>query len=501
MARYDNILDTIGNTPIVKLQKLAPVGVNVYVKVESFNPSGSVKDRMARAVIDRAEASGALRPGQTVIEATSGNTGIGLAMVCAQKGYPLVVTMAENFSIERRRLLRFLGAKVVLTPASEKGTGMLNKAIELARQHGFYQCRQFENEANADIHSATTAQEILRDFAGDRLDYWVTGFGTGGTLKGVARALKAARSDTKIIAAEPDNAQVLGSGIPQPVDGDGNARGSHPNFRPHLIQGTSPDFIAKLTQDAVAAGLVDEVVPVAGDDALRLSRELATREGILVGISSGAALAAAMTIARRSPPGTNIVCMLADTGERYQSTVLFEHIGEAMNAEELALSDSTPACRFEVHPTANAPAKARTPTPAMLDASAQTFVAETVASNPVVMFALKWCEFSWSVRKFFDAIRIPYVSVDLDSVEYQRGDRGAKIRAVLAAQTGEATIPQIFIDGQHVGGCNALFESYARGAVQTLFEAAGVGATFPGTDPFSFLPKWQQPRHVANGDR
>ena len=352
MARYDNILGTIGNTPIVKLQRLAPAGVNVYVKLESFNPMGSVKDRMARAVIERAEARGELRPGQTVIEATSGNTGIGLAMVCAQKGYPLVVTMAENFSVERRKLLRFLGAKVVLTPASEKGSGMLNKADRTGRAHGYYLCRQFENEANADAHTATTAQEILRDFEGERLDYWVTTFGTGGTLKGVARGLKAARPDTRVIAAEPDNAQVLGSHIPQPRDDNGKPRGSHPNFRPHVVQGTSPDFIAKLTQDAVAAGLVDEIVPVAGDDALRLARELATREGILVGISSGASLAAAMTIARRSPPGTNIVCMLADTGERYQSTVLFEHIGETMNAEELALSNSTPGCRFETKPAA-----------------------------------------------------------------------------------------------------------------------------------------------------
>jgi cysteine synthase A len=496
MARYENILDTIGNTPIVKLHKLAPPGVNVYVKIESFNPSGSVKDRMARAVIERAEARGELRPGQTVIEATSGNTGIGLAMVCAQKGYPLVVTMAENFSIERRKLLRFLGAKVVLTPASEKGSGMLAKAVELAAQHGYYLCRQFENEASADTHSATTAQEILRDFAGERLHYWVTGFGTGGTLKGVARALKAAGLDTKVIAAEPDNAQVLGSGIPQPE------RGSHPNFRPHVVQGTSPDFIAKLTQDAVAAGLIDEVVPVAGDDALRLSRELATREGILVGISSGAALAAAMTIARRSPPGTNILCMLADTGERYQSTVLFGHIGENMNAEELVLSNSTPGYRFETQASAAPQIKATPSVVAPVDADSQRFVAEIIATKPVVMFALQWCEFCWAVRKFFDAIGVPFVSVDLDSVEYQQGDRGAKIRAVLAQQTGEVTIPQIFINGQLVGGCNALFEAYANGAAQKLLTASGVSAC-PKIDPYAFLPKWQQPRHVAhaNGER
>jgi cysteine synthase A len=500
MARYDNILGTIGNTPIVKLQRLAPPGVNVYVKLESFNPMGSVKDRMARAVIERAEARGELRPGQTVIEATSGNTGIGLAMVCAQKGYPLVVTMAENFSVERRKLLRFLGAKVVLTPASEKGSGMLNKAIELAERHGYYLCRQFENEANADAHTATTAQEILRDFEGDRLDYWVTTFGTGGTLKGVARGLKSARSDVRVIAAEPDNAQVLGSHVPQPRDDNGKPRGSHPNFRPHVVQGTSPDFIAKLTQDAVAAGLVDEIVPVAGDDALRLARELATHEGILVGISSGASLAAAMTIARRSPAGTNIVCMLADTGERYQSTVLFEHIGETMNAEELALSNSTPGCRFDVKPAAAPQIAATSIAPAQLDADAQRFVDETVATRPVVMFALQWCEFCWAVRRFFDAIGVPYTSVDLDSVEYQHGDRGAKIRAVLAQRTGEPTIPQIFIAGTLVGGCNALFEAYSKGAAQKLLAAAGAGA-LPKIDPYGFLPKWQQPRQVvhANG--
>ena len=357
MARYDNILETIGNTPLVKLGKLAPPGVNVYVKVESFNPMGSVKDRMARAIIERAEQTGELKPGQTVIEATSGNTGIGLAMVCAQKGYPLVVTMAESFSVERRKLLRFLGAKVVLTPAAEKGTGMLAKAVELAEAHGWFLCRQFENEANADVHSRTTAQEILADFAGERLDYWVSGFGTGGTLKGVARALKQASPVTRVVAAEPDNSPVLGSGIPQPRDANGKPSESHPRFRPHLMQGWSPDFISKLTEDAVGAGLVDEIVPVAGAEALQLARELARREGIFVGTSSGATLAAALSVARRSKPGTNIVCMLPDTGERYLSTPLFADIGEEMTAEELMLSRSTPSCRFDAPPAAAAVAQ------------------------------------------------------------------------------------------------------------------------------------------------
>jgi len=499
MARYANILETIGNTPLVKLNRLAPAGVNVYVKIESFNPMGSVKDRMARAIIERAEQTGVLRPGQTVIEATSGNTGIGLAMVCAQKGYPLVVTMAENFSIERRKLLRFLGAKVVLTPASEKGSGMLAKAVELAETHGWYLCRQFENEANAEVHSRTTAQEILADFAGERLDYWVSGFGTGGTLKGVARALKAACSDTKIVAAEPDNAQVLGSGIPQKRDAGGTPAESHPRFRPHLMQGWAPDFISRLTEDAVTAGLVDEIVPVAGDDALRLARELARQEGIFVGTSSGATLAAALTIAHRSPPGTNIVCMLPDTGERYMSTPLFEHVGEEMTAEELEISRSTPLCRFDATP----PAPQAAPQPAAavqidVDTDAKSHVEDLIRDEPVLVFALEWCEFSWSVRKLLTRLGIRYRSVDLDSVAYQTDDLGGKIRAVLAEKTGARTIPQIYIGGRHIGGCTDLFDAWRNGTVQQLLADNGVSYDSAAeVEPYSFLPKWLQPRRSA----
>ncbi|WP_290649909.1 cysteine synthase A, partial [Aquisalimonas sp.] len=368
MARYDSILETIGRTPLVRLNRLTAPGVNIFVKVEAFNPMGSIKDRMALAVIEHAERSGALRPGQTVIEATSGNTGIGLAMVCARKGYPLVVTMAESFSVERRKLLRFLGAKVVLTPASDKGTGMLNKAVELAARHGYFLCRQFENEANADVHFKTTAQEIIADFEGEPLHYWVSGFGTGGTLKGVARALKQANPEIHIVVAEPDNAQLLGSGLPQPRDPRGAPAASHPSFRPHLMQGWSPDFISRLTEDAMTEGLVDEVVPVAGDEALRLARELARQEGIFVGTSSGATLAAALNLARRSPAGTNIVCMLPDTGERYLSTPLFEGIIEEMTDDEMALSRSTPGYRFDAMPPVR-PAPAR-PEPVELDADA-----------------------------------------------------------------------------------------------------------------------------------
>jgi cysteine synthase A len=495
MARYDSILDTIGNTPMVKLGKLAPPGVNVYVKLESFNPMGSVKDRMARAVIEAAERSGELAPGQTVIEATSGNTGIGLAMVCARKGYPLVVTMAESFSVERRKLLRFLGARVVLTPASEKGTGMLNKAVELAERHGYYLVRQFENEANADVHSRTTAREILADFRGEPLHYWVSGFGTGGTLKGVARTLKAADTSTRIVAAEPDNAQVLGSGIPQPRDVSGQPLSSHPSFRPHLMQGWSPDFISKLTEDAMAEGLIDEIVPVAGADALRLARELARREGIFVGTSSGATLAAALEIAARAAPGTNIVCMLPDTGERYLSTPLFENVDADMNAAEIELSQSTPGYRFDATPVAaTGPAQSEV----ALDAAADAFVADVVAREPVVMFALEWCEFCWSARNLFACLGIPYESVDLDSVAYQADDRGNKIRAVLRERTGVATIPQIYVGGVHLGGCTELFDAYRDGSLAKRLAAAGVeyDATLK-VDPLELLPKWLHPRKSA----
>ncbi|MCH7869930.1 MAG: cysteine synthase A [Myxococcales bacterium] len=336
--RYDNILETIGNTPVVRINKLAPEGAEVYVKIEAMNPMGSVKDRLALGVIEAAEKSGELKPGQTVIEATSGNTGIGLAMVCAQKGYPLVVTMAESFSVERRKIMRFLGAKVILTPAAERGTGMLNKASELAEKNGWYLTRQFDNEANADIHSRTTAPEILAAFEGDGLDYWVTGFGTGGTLKGVARVLKVKSPATKIVVVEPVNAAMLASGDTQKRHSDGSPDGSHPSWEPHPIQGLSPDFIPKLAEDAQAAELVDEVVAVKGPDAFATSTALAQQEGIFVGISAGATLFAALELARRAPKGSKILAMLPDTGERYLSTPLFEDIPSEMTDEEHAIA-------------------------------------------------------------------------------------------------------------------------------------------------------------------
>jgi len=336
MSRYDSILETVGNTPVVKINRLAPPHVNLYVKIEAFNPAGSVKDRLALGVIEAAEKSGALKPGQTVIEATSGNTGIGLAMVCAAKGYPLVVTMAESFSVERRKLMRFLGTKVVLTPAALRGTGMLAVAIELAKKNGWFLTRQFENEANADYHSATTAQEILRDFAGEKLDYWVTGYGTGGTLKGVARVLKQERPDTKVVVCEPADAALIASGEAQPVAADGNLA-SHPAWKPHPMQGWTPDFIGKLTGDAVSMHLADQLLPIAGPDALRCSQDLARKEGIFVGITAGATLAGALKIAETAPPGSTILAMLPDTGERYLSTPLFADVPADMTEEEAAI--------------------------------------------------------------------------------------------------------------------------------------------------------------------
>jgi cysteine synthase A len=346
MATFANILGTIGNTPVVRINKLAPAGVDLYVKIEAFNPLGSVKDRLALGVIEAAEKSGQLKPGQTVIEATSGNTGIGLAMVCAQKGYPLVVTMAEQFSVERRKLMRFLGAKVVLTPAAGRGVGMVSKAVELANAHGWVLTRQFENEANPDIHSRTTAQEILKDFAGETLHYWVTGYGTGGTLKGVARVLAKERPDTKIVVCEPEDAQLLASGVEQARNPDGSAAAAHPSFKPHPMQGWTPDFIPKLTADAVGTGVIHKIIPIPGAEALKYSGELATKEGIFVGLTAAATFAGALRVCAEAPKGANILCMLPDTGERYLSTPLFGNVPAEMTEEEMKISRSTPGGQF-----------------------------------------------------------------------------------------------------------------------------------------------------------
>ena len=494
--RYDNILETIGNTPLVRLNKLAPDHVNLYVKVESFNPMGSVKDRLALSVIERAEETGALKPGQTVIEATSGNTGIGLAMVCAQKGYPLVVTMAESFSIERRKMMRFLGAKVVLTPAALKGSGMLAKATELAEKHGWFLVRQFENEANADIHSRTTAPEILEAFEDDELDYGVSGFGTGGTLKGVSRVLKEKSPKTKVVVCEPDNAQILGSGIPQDRTSDGAPKDSHPLFRPHLMQGWSPDFIPKLTEDVVDAGFIDDIVPIAGDDALELSKALATQEGIFVGISAGATLAGALAVAEKAEPGSNIVCMLPDTGERYMTTPLFEGIPADMTEDEHEIARSTPNYRFDSPPPAPVEDEKEEEAPtAPVEALEFLDDATHDADNPVVMFALEWCEFCWSVRKLMAEYDIPYRSVDLDSVPYQEDNKGGKIRAAIYERTGLKTIPQIYVGGEHVGGATEFFDALKDGSMKDMLEQNNVAwNTSANRDPYSFLPGWLHKR-------
>jgi len=347
MARYDSILGTIGHTPVVRINRLGPPGVDLYVKVEAFNPLGSVKDRLALGVIEAAEAAGALKPGQTVVEATSGNTGIGLAMVCAAKGYPLVVTMAESFSIERRRLMRFLGAKVVTTPAALRATGMVMKTMELAETHGWFYTHQFENEANPDYHSKTTAREILDDFE-DGLDYWVTGYGTGGTLKGVGRVLRAERPDTRIVVCEPVDAPLLSSGLPQARNADGSPAAGHPAWKPHPMQGWTPDFIPKLTGDAVSMALVDRIIQIPGPEAIRLSQELARKEGLFVGITAGATFAGALQVAAEAPKGATILAMLPDTGERYLSTPLFVDVSAEMSEEERQIALSTPLFREQL---------------------------------------------------------------------------------------------------------------------------------------------------------
>lgn len=343
---YSSILDTIGNTPIIRINRLAPEHVQVYVKFEAFNPAGSVKDRLALNIVEAAERDGRLKSGQTIVEATSGNTGIGLAMVCAAKGYPLVVTMADSFSIERRQLMRFFGAKVVLTPRALKGLGMYNKAKELAEENGWFLASQFETPDNADIHENTTAREILADFSEERLDYWVTGYGTGGTVSGVGRVLRKSRPKTKIILTEPTNAAIVASGYVNTRNEDHQPTESHPSFEPHPIQGWTPDFIPYVLQEALDGSYYDELIPVTGPDGISWSRRLATEEGIFTGISGGSTFAVAMQVAATAPKGSVLLVMLPDTGERYLSTPLFEGIAEDMTDEEVMISQSTPSAQI-----------------------------------------------------------------------------------------------------------------------------------------------------------
>jgi len=316
MSIHDSIVDTIGDTPIVRLHRLAPAHVAIYAKVESFNPGGSVKDRLAIAIVLDAEQRGMLRAGQTVVEATSGNTGVALAMVCAARGYPFVAVMSDSFSIERRKLMRAYGAKVILTPAAERGTGMVRRAEELARQHGWFLARQFENEANPAYHRSTTGPEILRDFAGRQLDYFVSGWGTGGTLTGAGEVLKLARPDIQVIATEPANASLLAGG----------------EWHSHRIQGWTPDFLPAVLSRTIA----DQIVPVDDVVARDTARRLAREEGIFCGLSSGATVAAALEVAKQAAPGSVLLAMLPDTGERYLSTFLFEGVEEGSDDAWLA---------------------------------------------------------------------------------------------------------------------------------------------------------------------
>ena len=343
---YEDLTGMVGNTPVVKISdKLAPEGVEVYAKCEYFNPLSSVKDRLAVAIIEEAEASGALKPGMTVVEATSGNTGIAVAMVCAQRGYDCVICMAEPFSVERRRLMRMLGAKVIVTPKAGKGTGMVRKAEELCAKHGWFLCHQFENEANWKFHEATTGPEIVNDFAaaGKTLTHWVTGYGTGGTFHGAGKALKESLPDVKIVLAEPEAAGLLASGTPTPRNADGSPAESHPAFAAHPIQGWTPDFIPKVLDDAPMDALMDELFPIPGDAAVATAKALAAKEGLLTGISGGGTMYAALETAKNAPKGSVILAMLPDTGERYLSTPLFADIPADMNDEELSIAKSTPS--------------------------------------------------------------------------------------------------------------------------------------------------------------
>lgn len=496
--RYNSILDTIGNTPCVQLKKIGPVGINIFAKLESFNPTSSIKDRMALGVIEAAEANGLLKPGQTVVEASSGNAGIALAMVCAQKDYPLVVVMPESFSLERRKLIRFFGAKVVLTPAGYQGSGALAKAQELADRHGWFYCKQFENEANAAAHARTTAHEIVQAFTDQPLHYWITGYGSGGTLKGVSQILKQRSPKTQVIACEPNNAQLLAS-TEQAADPWQSPPASHVQYQPHIMQGWTPDFISRLTRDALQEGCIDRLVPIDGNDALDWCRRLAQKEGILTGISGGATLAGAMKIAQEAEPGSNILCMLPDTGERYLSTPLFEHLTDEMNSAEAELAASTPNYRFAAAPT---------PLPVMEVDEQEPLITEITQQmvdqfihnprQPVVMFALEWCEFCWSARKLFRQLSIPFHSVDLDSSSYQACNLGGKIKATLVGHSGCSTLPQIFINGEFIGSCMELFDGVNNRTLYKKLDKAGVPYSREvDIDPYTLLPGWLHSQAVT----
>ena len=337
---YDNILHTIGNTPSIRLKNISINDTDLYVKAEYFNPASSVKDRLAVSIIENAESRNQLKQGQTVVEATSGNTGIGLAMVCAAKGYPLVVTMPDSASIERRKLMRFLGAKVLLTPAAEGGTGAYKKAKQLVIKNDWFFAKQFENEDNTMVHEQTTGAEIVNDFKDIGLDYWVSGYGTGGTFTGVSRVLRKKMPNTKLILTEPDVAQLIGSKQEQIRNDDGSASQSHPEWNPHPIQGWTTDFIPLVLQESIDKKYFHELIPVSGNDGIFWANELAKKEGIITGVSGGSTFAVAIEVAKKAKKGSKILCMLPDTAERYLSSILFDDINSEMNNEEKSIFNS-----------------------------------------------------------------------------------------------------------------------------------------------------------------
>ena len=484
--RHSSVITTIGSTPVIKLNRLAPEGVNVYVKAEAFNPMGSVKDRLALGMIEYAEENGLLKPGQTVVEASSGNTGIGLAMVCAAKGYPFVCVMSEAFSIERRKMMRFLGAKVVLTNPAHKFGGMVQVLMALKEQHGWYWPNQFESEANAWIHRQTTGPEIVQAFEGERLDWFVTAYGTGGTLQGVAQVLREQRPDTKVLLCEPSNAPLLLSGVKTAYEADGSiTKESHPVFRPHLLQGWTPDFVPRLVEEATQSELYEELAHVSGEQAVACARELASQEGLFTGTSGGGIVHVALQKARTLPAGSTIVAMLPDTGERYLSTPLFDGIPADMTAEEQAFL-------YGVPPSVAFPQPLPEPT-----AAAQRLLTEFVQSGKVTVVAMESCEFCWTVFKLLKAIGVEYSALNFDALEYAPNNLGNEIRASVQERTGAVTFPQVFVGGKYIGGAADACVMWKKGELQPLLETAGakpVGEPewngYAGNDPFEFLPKW-----------
>ena len=476
---HESVLTTIGSTPLVKLNKIAPEGVEVYVKCESFNPMGSVKDRLALGAIEWAEQTGQLKPGTTVVEASSGNTGIGLAMVCAAKGYPFVCVMSESFSIERRKLMRFLGAKVILTNPAHKGSGMVIKARELAEQHGWFRPQQFESEANAWAHRMTTGPELLTALDGRTLDAFVVAYGTGGTLKGVGQVLRKRSPTTRIHVCEPDNAPLLFSNAKTNYDGNGEFCEPHPVWRPHLLQGWAPDFIPKLVADAQAEGLIDQIHHIGGDSAMATARALAAKEGLFTGTSGGGCVACALEIAKALPKGSVVVAMLPDTGERYLSTPLFADIPADMTEEEKAIAASTPS---EAPPPISLPA---------VTEAATQHVQSTVAQHKIVVWSLEYCEFCWTLFKLLDALKVPYEVINIDAFELAKDNLGNQYRASLCDLTDCNTFPQMFVGGQFFGGAADACIKWKNGELQSLFKASGIewSDEYQG-DPFEFLPRW-----------